>query len=245
MWKSPLLEGSLNMPRFLFCVSRCETACGNAQLAPGMAIIHHVVLHLLWSRDPKPIIFRIEVSQRCFQTILFLQTMNNRTVIRSKIGPANCEQCFKYQNFHTRKLGGIAGFFAVKHTFSRIYSLSVMQISMNTARGVFSTVSNINCQTISKNCWHQKAVKCSRKTFGFVLLHHCCYSAVAVDAIPKEIVRANFSFILAVCGVSVHVWTVSHENGPRRNGCKSVYPFGVPVSWRRNTAYKLVFRYFV
>ena len=131
MWKSPLLEGSLNMPRFLFCVSRCETACGNAQLAPGMAIIHHVVLHLLWSRDPKPIIFRIEVSQRCFQTILFLRTMNNRTVIRSKIGPANCEQCFKYQNFHTRKLGGIAGFFAVKHTFSRIYSLSVMQISVN------------------------------------------------------------------------------------------------------------------
>ena len=113
------------------------------------------------------------------------------------------------------------------------------------ARGVFSTVSNINCQTISKNCWHQKAVKCFRKTFGFVLLHHCCYSAVAVDAIPKEIVRAISSFILAVCGVSVHVWTVSHENGPRRNGCKSVYPFGVPVSWRRNTAYKLVFRYFV
>ena len=57
--------------------------------------------------------------------------MNNRTVIRSKIGPANCKQCFKYQNFHARKLGGIAGGFAVKHTFSRIYSLSVMQISMN------------------------------------------------------------------------------------------------------------------
>ena len=46
---------------------------GNAQLAPGMAIIHHVVLHSLWSRDP--IIFYMEVSQRCFQTIIFLRTM--------------------------------------------------------------------------------------------------------------------------------------------------------------------------
>ena len=46
---------------------------GNAQLAPGMVIIHHVVLHSLWSRDP--IIFYMEVSQRCFQTITFLRTM--------------------------------------------------------------------------------------------------------------------------------------------------------------------------
>ena len=167
------------MPIFLFCVSRCETACGNAQLAPGMAIIHHVVLHLLWSRDPKPIIFRIEVSQRCFQTILFLRTMNNRTVIRSKLGPANCnKQCFKYQNFHTRKLGGIAGVFAVKHTFSRIYSLSVMQISMNTARGVFSTVSNINWQTISKNCWHQKRLSVLVKHLA---LSYCTTAAIRLS----------------------------------------------------------------
>ena len=50
-----------------------EKQPGNAQLAPGMAIIHHVVLHSLWSRAP--IIFYMEVSQRCFQTILFLRTM--------------------------------------------------------------------------------------------------------------------------------------------------------------------------
>ena len=45
-----------------------EKEPGNAQLAPGMVIIHHVVLHSLWWRDP--IIFYMEVSQRCFQTIL-------------------------------------------------------------------------------------------------------------------------------------------------------------------------------
>ena len=50
---------------------------GNAQLDPGMAIIHHVVLQYLWSRDP--IISYMEVSQRCFQTILFLRTMFGRS----------------------------------------------------------------------------------------------------------------------------------------------------------------------
>ena len=65
---------SLNLPISLCFVYLDVKQPGNAQLAPGMAIIHHVVLHSLWSRHP--IIFYMKVSQGSFQTILFLRTMD-------------------------------------------------------------------------------------------------------------------------------------------------------------------------